>query len=118
MLDPYDCDTTLVELFNDLDEFARFGIGQTAANFVEQKDLGARRERARKLKTLAIEQGKVSAWRLARLQSCRKAQGIRCNSDRRRSPFTAPAGGGGDVYILEDVHAAEGPWNLVGSSNS
>jgi hypothetical protein len=57
VLDPYDCDTTLVELFDDLDEFARFGIGQTAANFVEQQDLGVGRQRTRKLKALTIEQG-------------------------------------------------------------
>ena len=56
VLDPDDRDAAGFQFEDDVDQFARLGVGQSAADLVEQQHGGIGGERARELEPLAIEQ--------------------------------------------------------------
>ena len=47
-----------LELEDDVDEFARLGVGQAAADLVEQQRRGAGGERAGEFEALAVDEAK------------------------------------------------------------
>ena len=56
MLDPHDGNAGGAQLVNDRYKFARFRVGQSRTDLIEQQDLGVRRQRSRKLQAFAIEE--------------------------------------------------------------
>ena len=112
MLDPDDRDPAGFQFENDVDEFVRLGVGQAAADLVQQQHCGAGGERAGELEPLAIDESE----RLRAPVGDGSHAGQRKRVDRRLigAFMLEPAamrGGGED--ILEHRHAAEGPRNLM-----
>ena len=68
---------------DDVDQFVRLGVGQAAADLVEQQHGGAGRERAGEFEPLAIDAGRASRRAGWRPPSCRSAQAIRSRRHRR-----------------------------------
>ena len=112
MLDPDDRDPAGFQFEDDVDELVRLGIGQSAADFVQEQHGGAGRERAGEFQPLPIDESERLS---APVGDCRHA-GQRKRFDCRligELTLKPAAMRGGGEDILEHRHAAERPWNLM-----
>ena len=112
MLDPHDRDPARFQFQNDVDEFVGLGVGEAAADLVEQQHRGAGRERAGEFEPLAVDE----AERLGAPVGDPRHGGERKRVDRLligALPLEPAAMGGCGEDILEHRHAAEGPRNLM-----
>ena len=112
VLDPHDGDAAASQLEDRADQLLRLGVGQPAADLVEQQQRRLGRQRARKLEPLAVEQAE-------RLGAAVGDAGHAAQLERRDGVLiglvAAEIGAmrGGDEDVLERRHAAERLWNLV-----
>ena len=114
MLDPDDADVAAPQLEDGVDQLARLGVGQAAADLVEQQQVGIARERAGQFEPLAVEQAERLGAAVGDAHHAAELDGV----DRLvvgLAAFEAGAVGGGDEDVLEHRHAAERARNLVGA---
>ena len=112
VLDPHDGDAAPSQLEDRADQFLRLGVGQPAADLVEQQQRRLGRQRARELQPLAVEQAERFGGPVG-------DAGHAAQLERRDGALiglvAAEIGAmrGGDEDVLERRHAAERLWNLV-----
>jgi hypothetical protein len=117
MLDPDDGEAACVQLPDGCDKFARLGVGQAAADLVEQQHRRVGAERARKFEPFAVEQAEglgapVGEWQHA-------AERDRFDRAPMRGFATQSAAmGRGDEHVFEHRHAVERLRNLMGAHDA
>ncbi len=112
MLDPDDRDLAPAQLQDGGDQLARLGVGQAAADLVEQQHHRISRQRARQLEALAVEQAEGLGAAVRQAQHAAQLYGFDAARMGRRAAQAA-ARGRRDEYVFEYGHAAEGPRHLV-----
>ena len=112
MLDPDDGDAAALQLEDHVDEFVRLGVGQAAADLVEQQHCRAGGERARELQPFAVDQAERLGAPIG--EAGHAGQRQRLDGARvGRVALQAAAVRGGGEDVLEHRHAAERPRDLV-----
>ncbi len=76
MLDPDDADAAALETLDGVNEFLRFGIGQPAADLVEQDHFGLGGQRPGELEPLSVEQAERLGLAIGDRQHAADVEGL------------------------------------------